>query len=60
MESSEGFDPCSALRAQIGLFGEGGSWVTRVIGARLLADDTVSDVGELSSIRVRRYAPRFR
>jgi hypothetical protein len=22
MESSEGFDPCSALRAQIGLFGE--------------------------------------
>jgi hypothetical protein len=35
-----------------------GSWVTPVMGARLLADDTVSDVGELPSIRVRRCAPQ--
>jgi hypothetical protein len=42
------FDPRSALRAQIGLFGEGGSWVSPVMGARLLGADTVPDVGELS------------
>jgi hypothetical protein len=52
------FDPCSALRVRSsdgvpsGLLDHSRSWVTR-----LLTDDSVRDVGELSSIRVRRCAP---
>jgi hypothetical protein len=49
------FDPRSALRAQIGLFGEGRRIPVGLIGSRI--DGSVRSAGELTSIRVRRCAP---